>query len=159
MFALPAAILASGFAQEVKRRDFTVTWNLVARVPLFSRLTAIEISEIAELLRLQTAMPGETVIRKGDKEDSLFFILVGQVEVGLDSGPVVLERGEYFGELGILYKKPRMVTVTAKSSCQFLVLDAEDFNLLLAQHPDLHEEVMRVAAQRIEGEGIAGEKV
>lgn len=159
MFALPAAILASGFAQEVKRRDFTVTWNLVARVPLFSRLTAIEISEIAELLRLQTAMPGETVIRKGDKEDSLFFILVGQVEVGLDSGPVVLERGEYFGELGILYKKPRMVTVTAKSSCQFLVLDAEDFNLLLAQHPDLHEEVMGVAAQRIEGEGIAGEKV
>jgi CRP-like cAMP-binding protein len=104
-------------------------------------------------------MPGETVIRKGDKEDSLFFILVGQVEVGLDSGPVVLERGEYFGELGILYKKPRMVTVTAKSSCQFLVLDAEDFNLLLAQHPDLHEEVMGVAAQRIEGEGVAGEKV
>jgi len=157
MFALPAAILASGFAQETKRRDFTVTWNLVARVPLFSRLTAVEISEIAELLRLQTAVPNEVIMHKGDMGDSLFFVLVGQVRVDLESGPVVLEQGEYFGELGVLYQKPRMATVTAVSSCQFLVLDADDFNLLLAQHPDLHEEVMRVATQRIEGEGIAGE--
>jgi hypothetical protein len=30
MFALPAGILATGFAQEIKHRELLTTWNLVA---------------------------------------------------------------------------------------------------------------------------------
>ena len=33
MFALPTGILATGFATELKKRDFVVSWGLVARVP------------------------------------------------------------------------------------------------------------------------------
>ena len=37
MFAVPAGILASGFAEELRKRDFVVNWQSVARVPLFAR--------------------------------------------------------------------------------------------------------------------------
>jgi len=35
-FAMPAGILASGFASEMRRRNFLVTWKTVADVSLFS---------------------------------------------------------------------------------------------------------------------------
>ena len=40
MVALPVGIVATAFANEVHRRDFVVTWGLVARIPLFSQLSA-----------------------------------------------------------------------------------------------------------------------
>ncbi|MBT3629083.1 MAG: ion transporter, partial [Rhodospirillaceae bacterium] len=40
MYALPAAILASGFMQELSKRQFVVTWGMVAKVPFFARLDA-----------------------------------------------------------------------------------------------------------------------
>ena len=44
MFAVPAGILASGFAEELRKRDFVVNWQSVARVPLFARLDATAIA-------------------------------------------------------------------------------------------------------------------
>ena len=40
MIALPVAIISTAFADEVRRRDFVVTWGILARVPLFSHLSA-----------------------------------------------------------------------------------------------------------------------
>src|SRR6202040_2391670 len=46
MVALPVGIVATAFANEVHRRDFVVTWGLVARIPLFSELTAVQIGDV-----------------------------------------------------------------------------------------------------------------
>ncbi len=54
MIALPVAIISTAFADEVRRRDFVVTWGMLARVPLFSHLSAAEIADIMRLLRAQT---------------------------------------------------------------------------------------------------------
>ena len=54
MIALPVAIIATAFADEVRRRDFVVTWGMLARVPLFSHLRAGEISDIMRLLQAGT---------------------------------------------------------------------------------------------------------
>ncbi len=32
MFAVPAGILATGFAEELRKRDFVITWHSVAKV-------------------------------------------------------------------------------------------------------------------------------
>ena len=37
-FALPVAIIGRGFYEEIRRRDFIVTFAMVARVPLFAHL-------------------------------------------------------------------------------------------------------------------------
>jgi len=46
MIALPVAIISTAFADEVQRRDFVVTWGMLARVPLFAHLSATEIADI-----------------------------------------------------------------------------------------------------------------
>jgi len=44
MIALPIGIVATAFADEIHRRDFVVTWGMVARVPLFAELQATDIA-------------------------------------------------------------------------------------------------------------------
>ncbi len=38
ILALPVAIIAAGFSQEVNRRDFVVTWSLMSRIPMLASL-------------------------------------------------------------------------------------------------------------------------
>jgi voltage-gated potassium channel len=61
MVALPVGIVATAFASEVHRREFVVTWGMVARVPLFSELNAAEIADIMRLLRAQRIEAGEVL--------------------------------------------------------------------------------------------------
>ena len=81
MIALPVAIIATAFADEVRRRDFIVTWGMLARVPLFSHLGASEIADIMRLLRARTIESGEVLVRRGDAASSMYFITAGEVEI------------------------------------------------------------------------------
>ena len=49
-FALPVAIIGRGFYEEIRRRDFVVTFAMVAHVPLFARLDAASISDLVSIL-------------------------------------------------------------------------------------------------------------
>ena len=66
MVALPIGIVATAFADEIHRRDFVVTWGMVARVPLFAELRASEIADIMRLLRAQQVEPGAIIARRGE---------------------------------------------------------------------------------------------
>src|SRR5262249_7326170 len=66
MVALPIGIVATAFADEVHRRDFVVTWGMVARVPLFADLQATEIADIMRLLHAQQVEPGDVIVRRGE---------------------------------------------------------------------------------------------
>jgi voltage-gated potassium channel len=151
MFALPAGILANGFAEEMRRRNFVVTWNLVASVPFFEHLPAARIAEIAAILQSQVAVPGESVVRQGDQADCMYFIVSGSVAVKLISGDVYLHAGDYFGEIALLTDQPRSATVIATNTCQLLVLRVNDFRHLMEAHADLRETISQVALERQAG--------
>jgi len=149
MLAVPAGILASGFASELRRRDFVITWHTVAKVPLFAGLDAARIAEIARLLKREIVPAKYAVVRRGEPADAMFFIMEGEVEVDIQPHPRRMGRGEYFGEIALLADTVRTATVTAVTECQLLVLDVADFRRLLDAHPDLKASVTRVASQRL----------
>jgi voltage-gated potassium channel len=104
MIALPVAIVSRAFTDEVRRRDFIVTWAMLARVPLFSHLGASEIVDIMRLLRAQTIETGEVLVRRGDPASSMYFITAGEVEIELPSQRVRLANGAFFGEIALLHR-------------------------------------------------------
>ncbi|MSP33222.1 MAG: hypothetical protein EXR03_10485, partial [Pseudolabrys sp.] len=83
LMALPIGIIATAFSEQIHRRDFIVTWGMIARVPLFAELDAGEIADIMQLLRAQLAESGEVIVRQGDHAHSMYFIAAGEVEVAL----------------------------------------------------------------------------
>ena len=146
MYALPIAIIASGFTNEVHRRDFVVTWGMVARVPLFAELDARSIAKIAALLHRQEVPAGYTIQRRGDTADCMYFIASG--EVGMPKGHVSLAAGDFFGEISLVYRTTREATVVAKTDCRLMVLEADDFHRLMDENAHIKVEVTRVAAER-----------
>jgi voltage-gated potassium channel len=149
MIALPVAIISTAFADEVRRRDFVVTWGMLARVPLFSHLTAVEISDIMRLLRARTIEQDEILVRRGDKASSMYFITAGEVEIELPNRRVRLTDGTFFGEVALLRRTHRSGTVTAMRKTRLLVLDAQDFHALIARMPALATHVQKTAKARL----------
>jgi voltage-gated potassium channel len=149
MIALPVAIISTAFADEVRRRDFVVTWGMLARVPLFSHLGASEIADIMRLLRAQTIESGEVLVRRGDAASSMYFITAGEVEIDLPNQRVRLADGTFFGEIALLRRTNRSGTVTATRKTKLLALDAQDFHALIERLPALAAHVKETAQARL----------
>ena len=157
MIALPVGIIATSFADEIHKRDFVVTWGMVARVPLFAGLDAAEIGDIMRLLRAQTIAPGEVIVRRGDAAHSMYFIARGQVEIDLKGEHVRLGVEQFFGEIAVLRRARRSATVTALTRTNLLVLDAADLHALLERDPRIAERIHAVVRDRL-GQEVLGPK-
>ena len=149
MFALPTGVIATGFANEIRKHEFMVTWRLVAKVPLFSDLDAANIAEIAGLLTPLVVPPRHAIVRLGEKADSMFFIISGEVEVEILPTPIVLKSGEFFGETGLLQDSVRMSDIISLTECQLLELTSEHFWKLIEDHPQLDEQIRNATSARL----------
>ena len=145
MVALPIGIIATAFADEIHRRDFVVTWGMVARVPLFAELRASEIADIMRLLRAQQVEPGAIIARRGEPAHSMYFVAAGEVEIALKERHIRLGPGHFFGEVAALRRARRSATAVAS----LLVLDAHDLHALLAREPRVAERIREVVRSRI----------
>jgi voltage-gated potassium channel len=150
MFAGPAGILANGFATELRKREFIVTWQTVAGLPLFESLDATRIADIARLLKTQMLPARQVVVRRGEAADAMFFIMSGEVEVDVQPTPVRLGKGKYFGEIALIKDISRTATVTTISECRLLLLDVNDFRRLMERYPELKLAIGKVAEERLQ---------
>ena len=149
MLALPVGIIATSFSDVIHRREFVVTWSMVARVPIFADLTASDIAEIIQLLDSRTAQGGEVIVRRGDKADAIYFIVAGEVEVELvDNENVSLSDGDFFGEIAVLAGETRKATVRAVADTQLLILQAHDLERLMDRVPEIGRRIREVGHER-----------
>jgi voltage-gated potassium channel len=137
MFALQAGIIASAFAEELQRRHFLHTWDLVTAVPFFQGLGAAAIADIVRLLRAREVAEGTIIVRVGEPGDAMYFIVSGEVTVQLTSEPLMLGPGSFFGEMALLFGMPRSATVTVNKPSVLLVLDIADFRELAGRRPEV----------------------
>jgi len=149
VFAVPAGILATGFAKELRKRDFLVTWKTVSHMPLFAGLDANSIAEISRLLTSQIIPPDTVIVRKGDVAQAMFFILEGDVEVETLPRPARLTAGQYFGEIALLKDVERTATVISITEVHLLVLGVKDFRRLIEENAQIRETITRVAESRL----------
>jgi voltage-gated potassium channel len=147
VFALWAGILATGFAEETRRRDFLRTWDLVAKVPFFHDIGSSTIADVAGLLRPRDYQAGAVIMRRGEHGDCMYFVASGEVQIRMSPEPIYLGAGQFFGEIALVTGGPRNATVVAAQRCTLLSLDIVDFRELIGRQPDLariiHEEAER----------------
>ena len=147
MFALPAAILASAYYEEIQKKNFLVSFEAIASVPLFQELPIGAVGKINEKLQVVLVSEHETIFSKGDEADSMFIIEYGKVKVEIKE-PVYLVSGDYFGEMGLLGNVPRNATITAADDTKLLELTKSDLAELSEEHPGLFKELELSASSR-----------
>lgn len=149
VFALWAGILATGFAEETRRRDFLRTWDLVSKVPFLHDIGASAIADVARLLRPRECPAGAVIVRRGEHGDCMYFVAAGKVEIRLPRAPVYLEAGQFFGEIALLTGGPRIATVVTVQPSTLLILDIADFRELIGRQPDLARIINEEAERRL----------
>jgi voltage-gated potassium channel len=152
MVALPVGIVATAFANEVHRRDFIVTWGLVARIPLFSQLSATQIADVMKILRAQKVEKGAVIARRGEPAHSMYLIVDGEVEIRLRNRHVQLGAGDFFGEIAALRRSRRSATVQALTPTRLLALDASDLHSLMDREPQIASRIWDAAHARLGSE-------
>jgi len=117
------------------------------RIGMLGPLTPEQIGRLAEENVERVYAAGEPVIRQGDPGDSLFVIMSGRVEVTvLQEGATsvrlaTLEEGDYFGEMSLMTGAPRSATVAALVETRLLEVGHESFRRILADQPNLVEQL------------------
>jgi voltage-gated potassium channel len=152
MVALPVGIIATAFSEMLHRRDFVVTWGMIAKVPLFAELEAGDIADIMRLLRAQTVEPGAVIARRGDPAHSMYFIAAGDIQIALKNRVMTLGAGHFFGEVAVLRRARRSATVTALTRANLLVLDAHDLHALMEREPRVAAHMRKIVKQRLGGD-------
>jgi voltage-gated potassium channel len=148
VLALMTGILATGFAEEERRREYLRVWDQVTKVPMFNELGTVTLSEIVGKLRVRNYPPRFVVVRRDEPGDSMFFIAEGEVEVRVPQGPIRLGQGGFFGEMALLDRLPRSATIVTRQATTLLVLYASDFYEIASNIPSLVEAVEREARRR-----------
>jgi CRP-like cAMP-binding protein len=103
---------------------------------LFYRLPPSNIVELFKRLQPEQVRKGQVVLRQGEQAECCYFIKEGVAEVRIqgEGGPVtvaLLEKGQYFGEEGLLTEGPRNADVVMESDGILMRLDKADFDHLL----------------------------
>jgi CPA1 family monovalent cation:H+ antiporter len=124
--------------------------EMLAKVEIFASLTEEQIARLAQMLTPELFLPGERVIRAGDRGEEMYFIASGMVDVLVAPDPVRLKAGDFFGEMALLNDKPRNADVVSAGYTNMLVLKRRDFDALLKAHEGLREKIKKAAIDREE---------
>lgn len=142
MFALPVGIIATGFGQEVNRREFVVTWSMIAKVPLFAKLDAASITKLVATLQSQSYSAGSVILREVDEVDAIYFLAAGEVRLEHLGEVETIQPGDFFGDATLDEKDSyEAVNATAISKCAVLELARGDFENLMKNNASLRDQI------------------
>lgn len=113
--------------------------NFLKEVPVLQSLSSYERSKLADALNTQVFKSGENVVTEGEAGENFYFIEDGTAEVIKEGQGVVatLKKGDYFGELALLYDSPRQATVKAVTPLKAVSLNKSGFQRLLGPAVDI----------------------
>lgn len=149
MLALPVGIVATAFIEVIRKREFVVTWGMLARIPMFADLDARAMATLIPHLKARSAEAGDLIVARGAAPRALYFIISGEIEIETPRRTVRLGRGEYFGESDEPGEKQRGVVVRAVEKTRMLVLPGDDIDELIGSQPRLAERIAHVSTYDI----------
>jgi CRP-like cAMP-binding protein len=127
---------------------------LLDQTDIYRPLPAALLLELAHRFWQANFAPGEAVIWQAERNDDVYILLEGRLEVivtrGEESSRVaMIEPGEIFGEIAFFTEDPRYATVRAVEPSRCFVLTDADLQLLAYQHPTILMQMAGVLAKRL----------
>lgn len=129
--------------------------DLLRRVPIFSALSAHQLTQLADAVTKKRVKRGELIVEQGKKSHELFVILSGRARVvmtdrrGWEVILAVLGPGDYVGEISLIDGKSHSASAQAEVQCDLLVLGHVAFNHCLSENHAMANSVIKGLASRL----------
>jgi CRP/FNR family cyclic AMP-dependent transcriptional regulator len=139
--------------------------NLLTKVPVFTSLKPVYITELATKLTTRHYRRGETIFHKDDPGSILYIIKTGQVKIATPSLEgeevilAILAANDFFGELSLLDGRPRAATATAMEDTQVLTLHRDDLLDVIGKHSELAADMLAALSERLRRTNVLLEDV
>ena len=128
---------------------------MLENVPLFSGLSEAALAEVEQHGSARSFRKGSIIINQDDESYSLYVILSGSVKVyisGDDGREAVLNHqsaGDYFGDLALIDKQPRVASVMTLENSKFMIISREDFMTCLSRNPEIAINLIKPMTHRM----------
>ena len=124
--------------------------DMLGSMPLFQGVDREDLGGIADRTVEVDYAAGGVIVREGEIGTGFFVIVSGSVRVVRDGETVsTLGRGEFFGELSVLDRHPRIAQVVAAEPTTCLALASWDLEAVIAEQPRVALAMLRVLAERL----------
>ncbi len=139
-----------------KRSNTAEEGGPLAGIPVFAGLSRRERNRVAQMMRPRTCPPESPIFREGDRDECLYVVLEGRVQVlrsASEIPPVCLGPGDFFGETALIAGFPRSASAIPLDPVRLLSLSRADFARLCDRHPQLGAQIAvhlsQVIAERL----------
>jgi MFS family permease len=128
---------------------------LLERLGIFEGATAQQLEALAAVGTEERLPAGSVVIRQGDAPDDLFAVIEGTVDVRVVDGSrpertvATLRDGDYFGEIGLLERRPRTATVSMTADGAVFRIPGEDFLRIVNEGPRISTNLLAAVSNRL----------
>jgi len=124
--------------------------ELLRSVRLFEGVEPRHLEQIAERAIEVEFGSGQQIVREGDVGTGFFVVVAGHVSVRRDGETLArLGPGEFFGEMSVLDRRPRVAQVVADEPTRCLALASWDLEAILLAEPALTLALLRGVAARL----------
>lgn len=97
---------------------------------------------------------GKVIFNEGDYGKEMFIILDGKVKIVKKVGNIekvlmILEKGDFFGEMALVEDKPRSATAIAVTTCKVIAIDKNLLKNLILKNPEFAYKMIIKMSQRL----------
>ena len=100
--------------------------HILRKLKKFEKFSDEDLQTFQQLARIRECMTGEVLIREGEYDSWVYFLIIGVLEIVKGDKVIgTLDRsGDIFGEMGVIDGSPRSASVRALENSLVLGLDA-----------------------------------
>jgi CRP-like cAMP-binding protein len=127
----------------------------LAALPFFRGLDPTELNRILPRLVAVHVRAGESVFREGDPGDRYYVIRQGEADLSVAGRSVrTIGAGAGFGEMALLFGRPRSATVTAATDLVLAALGRDEFAWLVRSSGETMGEFRARTAHYVSAAGL-----
>ncbi len=128
--------VGGGFDPREPATDVKLQLALLEGLPLFSGLDYSELLRLHNRIKLHPVRAGQVIVNESAGGNELYVILSGKLTVSREGRELAeMERGDHFGEIGLLGQGSRSATVTATTPGLLMSIDRDAFQELMRREP------------------------
>jgi hypothetical protein len=137
-----------------QRRTLQPIVDVLAASALFEGVSVSSLERLASSVQTVRHGSGDVVIREGEEADALYLARSGSFSVSAD-GAIInsMGGGDWFGEIGLIHRRPRTATVTVTSPAELWLVPGGDFLDCLADAAAPPAAMLDSIAQRMARSG------